>query len=64
MHVFTCPYCRTRNKVGHLEWSAITCLNQKCNRPIHMDVEIMMDQVFSAVFKRENKIEEVLEEIS
>jgi hypothetical protein len=50
--------------VGHLEWSAITCLNEKCNRPIHMDVEIMMDQVFSAVFKRENKIEEVLEEIS
>jgi len=64
MHVFTCPYCHTLFKVGHLEWSALTCINESCGRDIYLDVEITLNQAFEAVFNKENTIEKVIEEIS
>ena len=61
--IIVCPFCRTKNVVGHMDWTAIKCIKSKCNRTIHKDIEIMMDEVLSTVHRNINKIENVMKEL-
>ena len=61
--IIICPFCRTKNVVGHVDWTAIRCIKSKCNRTIHQDIENMMDDVFSTVHRNINKLEDVMKEL-
>lgn len=61
--IIICPFCRTKNVVGHMDWTAIKCIKSKCSRTIHQDIENIMDEVFSTVHRNINKIEDVMKEL-